>query len=397
MPLAVLSSLSLLALEAPPSFTVDLSQPPRSRWKGALARVLRAHGYEHSFGPIFDAYNASLFSKLPLSSWDQMSESIDTHYPVQAEELHGIADDFAANGHPEVSYRYLVGWVWFHELSHTSTAASASADNRECTGLLARDASGRTVHVANMDQSPAQVRNATLRVSFVREPNGTTVFQGVDWYWFTTGVSRAVRAGVASIQENWRYSASPLPLDQVLRAISSGPAQAVPQIWVFRAALLTEPPMPWADMSAHLESVPLAAPFYVVAAGPAGEGVVMARNQTASVGTAVLSDTLTVLVQTNYDRWQPDPKFDPRRTRAEEMLQSVLLGSGTGHDAAATALDLLAVASAYPVHNPHTAFTAVMDPATGALRAYVRDALCPINGGSQPTVADRRYCQKKTA
>lgn len=93
MPLAVLSSLSLLALEAPPSFTVDLSQPPRSRWKGALARVLRAHGYEHSFGPIFDAYNASLFSKLPLSSWDQMSESVDTHYPVQAEELHGIADD----------------------------------------------------------------------------------------------------------------------------------------------------------------------------------------------------------------------------------------------------------------------------------------------------------------
>ena len=84
----------------------------------------------------------------------------------------------------------------------------------------------------------------------------------------------------------------------------------------------------------------------------------MARNQTASVGTAVLSDTLTVLVQTNYDRWQPDPKFDPRRTRAEEMLQSVLLGSGTGHDAAATALDLLAVASAYPVHNPHTAVTA---------------------------------------
>ena len=94
-PLAVLSSLSLLALEAPPSFTVDLSQPPRSRWKGALARVLRAHGYEHSFGPIFDAYNASLFSKLPLSSWDQMSESVDTHYPVQAEELHGIAPPMA--------------------------------------------------------------------------------------------------------------------------------------------------------------------------------------------------------------------------------------------------------------------------------------------------------------
>ena len=76
-------------------------------------------------------------------------------------------------------------------------------------------------------------------------------------------------------------------------------------MWVFRFALLAEPPMPWAQLSNYLESVPLAAPFYIVAAGPAGEGVVMARNETASVGTTVLSAAEKVLVQTNYDRWRP--------------------------------------------------------------------------------------------
>ena len=74
------------------------------------------------------------------------------------------------------------------------------------------------------------------------------------------------------------------------------------------------------------------------------------------------------------------------------MLRSVL-GSGADHDATATSLDLFAVASAYPVHNPHTAFTAVMDPSTGALQAYVRDALCPTD--PELIAADGRYCKPK--
>ena len=88
-------------------------------------------------------------------------------------------------------------------------------------------------------------------------------------------------------------------------SVRAGPKKATPQMWVFRFALLAEPPMPWAQLSNYLESVPLAAPFYIVAAGPAGEGVVMARNETASVGTTVLSAAEKVLVQTNYDRWRP--------------------------------------------------------------------------------------------
>ena len=51
---------------------------------------------------------------------------------------------------------------------------------------------------------PQAVRNLTLQVMFTR--GGELLFQGVDWYWITTGVTRAVRKGVASFQEDWRHA-----------------------------------------------------------------------------------------------------------------------------------------------------------------------------------------------
>ena len=53
-------------------------------------------------------------------------------------------------------------------------------------------------------------------------------------------------------------------------------------------------------------------------------------------------------------------------------------------------LGAFAVASTYPVHNPHTAYTAIMSAASGELHAYVRDAMCPENPGAVPS--DQRYC-----
>jgi len=64
------------------------------------------------------------------------------------------------------------------------------------------------LHVANMDQSPTAVRNLTLDVTF-HHADGSVSHRGVDWYWFTTGVSRTVKAGLASLQENWRSGTRP--------------------------------------------------------------------------------------------------------------------------------------------------------------------------------------------
>jgi hypothetical protein len=83
-----------------------------------------------------------------------------------------------------VSYEYLCGWVYYHELAHTDLVESLSAiqpSTRECTGLLVQEQNaGRVLHAANMDQSPGDVRNITLQVQFVSK--GIVLAQGVDWY-----------------------------------------------------------------------------------------------------------------------------------------------------------------------------------------------------------------------
>ena len=55
-------------------------------------------------------------------------------YPDEAEELRGIADDFAAAGHAEISYLYPAGWVWYHELAHSALAEESEAPHRDLHG-----------------------------------------------------------------------------------------------------------------------------------------------------------------------------------------------------------------------------------------------------------------------
>ena len=55
----------------------------------------------------------------------------------------------------------------------------------------------------------------------------------MDWYWFTTGVTRAVRKGVASFQENWRT----LAVQDVAATLDEITQGAVPQVFVFREIL----------------------------------------------------------------------------------------------------------------------------------------------------------------
>jgi hypothetical protein len=111
----------------------------------------------------------------------------------------------------------------------------ADKPSRACTGLIAEDANGHVMHVANMDQSPTEVRSVTLHVRFVNGSDNNVVFEGADWYWFTTGVSRAMMPGVVSIQENWRFGDAPVPTDEVFKDVAAG---VIPQILVFRHALV---------------------------------------------------------------------------------------------------------------------------------------------------------------
>jgi hypothetical protein len=415
------------SLSAPPHIVVDLGLPPAARWNGALEAVLAAHDFEEGFLPTFVAYNSSIFDRLTAEHWATLATAMRTHWADQADELAFIASRFAANGHP-VSFEYLCGWVFMHELAHSDLAASSSRRPRACTGIVAqRGGGGAPMHVANMDQSPPTVRNVTLRVTFQR--SGVVVAEAVDWYWFTTGLTRMVRKGVASLQENWRFSDPPLAHDDVLRAIASG---ATPHVFYARQALLRPAlALPRAASAkaqanastranaavaaaatydatlAYLASLNIAAPFYVVIAGPAaGQGAIVTRgagtelvnittlaparaaSASASAGGIAAADGIATtacvsgtggagyLVQTNYEPWLPDSASDARRTAVHRVAAELGLPFAT------TPTGLYALASAFPVHNPHTAYTALMSASDGTMHAVVREALCPVDAAA---------------
>lgn len=382
------------ALEVPPSLTIDLSQQPGKRWDGTVAAILARHPYHHSFGPVFAAHNKTLFQALSSEDWTILGNAMRQHWPETAAELGGISAQFAAAGHSEVSFEYLVGWVYFHELAHTHVANHRLHSG--CTGVVAQTQGGAVLQGGNMDQSPPAVRNLTLRLRFV-DGAGRTVFEGTDWYAvLTTGVTRAVRRGLASVQGNWRHGTQ-RPLADTLADISSG-ITAQTLLWrrYFVAAHMKDlagQPTSFEAFVRNLMHVHLAAPFYVVAAGPSqGEGVVLTRGlagveNIAWLGVAEDREQKedSFLCQCNADRWLPDDPDDPRRTAAELSMRNL------GPAEAESLLGLLAVASTFPVHNPNTAYTALMSASTGELHVYVRQAVCPLDPRTN-IVQQRRYC-----
>eukprot|EP00756_Hemistasia_phaeocysticola_P033190 Hpha_TRINITY_DN16452_c1_g14::TRINITY_DN16452_c1_g14_i1::g.161484::m.161484 len=390
--LALLALPSASAAWSPPLFTVDLSLPPSARWRGAVGLVVAAHGWRDSFGAAFAAHNVSLFDNINYAQFAILGDALARDFPEQAAELQGIATEMRAYD-PSVSYRYLAAWVYFHELAHTdlisNTTGPTSLDvRRSCTAFLAQADDGTVWHGGNMDQSPPAVRNVTLRVDFVR--GGEAVFSGVDWYWFTTGVTRAVRKGVASFQENWRTTQL-LSSSALLTSLADASTPVVtPQVFLFRQVLQRTPPPTFQELVAIVSAARLGAPFYIIMAGPnRGEGAIIARNATAvEGGISWLGQEMQsgdyFIAQSNYDRWLPDPADDPRRTAAELTLRQA------GAAAGANAIGMFAAASTYPVHNPHTAYTAVMHPATGAFHAWARQALCPLTPGNS-IVPEPRY------
>lgn len=351
-------------MQAVPRFTVDLGVSGAERWDGAVQAVLATHSWNQSFGPAFAEHNASLFSSLTEEQWALLASSVKSFFPDYALELQSISQSFKKSG-SDVSFEYLCGWVWFHELAHSDLQRGRAV--AECTGIVGQDASGGIFHARNMDQSPASVRNITLHVTFVR--GGAVLFDAVDWYWFTAGVMTAVKQGVCSLQENWRFS-PPLDSKLMLANIANG---TMPQMFLFRSLLTATPPSPGAfeAVVAALSRTPLAAPIYFIVAGSAsGEGAIITRDNLQALDVRRLPAPATLsnfsIVQTNYEPWLPDNPEDPRRTAAQKFLAALT------QTEAASQVGLFAVVSSEPVLNEDTAYSAIMRAATGELHCFIR-------------------------
>lgn len=92
------------------------------------------------------------------------------------------------------------------------------------------------------------------------------------------------------------------------------------------------------------------------------EGAVVTRGPSVKFPVQRLSSSDPdgwYLVQTNSDRWLPDPKDDQRRTQAEQAIRSLGRASAAQYDG------MLRVMSVWYVLNPDTVFTAVLSPLHG--------------------------------
>ena len=352
-----------------PKFTLDLSKPPQDRWVGAVGTILSRHPWEESFGPTFQAHNASLFSKMTSDEFSALGAAVNKYFPEQAKELFGLSSEFQKFGH-SVSYEYLSAWVYFHELAHTPLVSTEERVRmKSCAAILARSPVDASVwHARNMDMSPWSIRNITLHITVVQ--GGEVLLEAVDWYWITTGFMTAMKQGVAAVQENWRFKT--VTVNDVFRDVARG---VLPQVFLFRKTLFDRNTKSFADVLSACSSTPLIAPMYVaLSAKDMGKVLIRSQNGTDEVVTLgeQSGSPKNGLLWTNYDSCDSEPTSDVRCKPAQALMIEMsgrLSGSSLG---------VGMVASAFPVHNPTTAYTAVMNAATGDFHAFVRDPLKPL-------------------
>lgn len=123
----VLLLTSALCFTYLPKVEIDLSAPPNLRWRSAVRKVLDIHGFENSFGPVFEYHNQNTFHILEPADYTNMADSIRRNFPEYAQELEGIVEEF---NNDEVTFEYLAAWAYFHEIGHITK------DVTECTGVL---------------------------------------------------------------------------------------------------------------------------------------------------------------------------------------------------------------------------------------------------------------------
>ena len=131
---------------------------------------------------------------------------------------------------------------------------------------------------------------------------------------------------------------------------------AIPNVWLLRKILENE--VTYENALDKLLHTPIAAPIYYIISGvKKNEGAVIERDPSSVHGYYSLSNTTWFLIQTNYDRDEPDPFHDPRRIGVENRLRKY----GNGITEKNLFEDFLSI---WPTWNIGTIMSTVMVPGT---------------------------------
>ena len=144
------------------------------------------------------------------------------------------------------------------------------------------------------------------------------------------------------------------------------------QVFLFRKTLTEVTSMSsYNSIINTLQTIELAAPEYIIASGANNNGQVLVRelNYTSKVVHIGDQGTFNYLMWTNYDSCLGEPKKDVRCKPGLGLLEEM------GENLSGSSMGVYAVTSAYPIHNPSTAYTVVMNVKHNVFQPFVRDPL----------------------
>jgi acid ceramidase/N-acylethanolamine-hydrolysing acid amidase len=133
---------------------------------------------------------------------------------------------------------------------------------------------------------------------------------------------------------------------------------AMPTCWLLRKVLEEE--TTYSSAVKRLKEVRIGGPVYYIVSGTGPyQGIVIEREVNSVHASYELNDETWFLVQTNYDRDQPDPPDDLRRTPVEKKLRE----RGNANFTEQTLMN--EVMSLWPTFNIATIMTSIIVPSSG--------------------------------
>ena len=372
-----------------PKYAFDLDAPPQERWapiaKDFTQYVPDVLAYLHAFlppwaAPIVEAIAGDLTAYFPEYG-DEMigaakalgmktGDIVLVNLVYQIEHLGincsnwnntgpTVPDDpgcMAVDPNQEWCFCKAAGLEGGRTYAATPRVGPDDGPGGPCTSVVAQASDGTIWHGRNLDWNlPPALRKLVVDVDYRR--GNETLFTATTFVGFS-GVLNGIRRGAGGKPGGWTVSMDARGkggkiLYNLIEALATG---AVTPSQRIRQAL--EGGADFASAVTLLSSKPIVnEAYFVVGGAAAGEGVVIARDRNIAADRWYINASETFYrLETNYDRLEPVPVADDRRTPGNAHMDT-LGQAGVG------AAGMLSVMKQWPTFNHHTDYTGVFSAA----------------------------------
>lgn len=329
----VIPHLGKLKGHVPRTYKVQIDDAPEVRWAPML------HDYKHALDLFMAEFELLPIPKKFFEAADWYAHNMFVHKDFVA-EIDALAK---LTGYP-------FGEIFFLNFMYEFSTIKA------CSTILVKSA-GKVLHGRNLDFEMMRLLSS-LVVTVDYYQGARRVFT-IDHVIGSVFALTGIRYGAFAVNVDTRYSKQ--PLSELVNVFLD---DAVPDVWLLRQVLVEE--SNYHDALKRLKETRIGAPVYFMISGTKdNEGCVIERDCNGVHAAYELSNATWFLVQTNYDRDQPDPWHDPRRGAVENRLRE---RGSAGLDGKVLYEDFM---TEWPTMNIGTIMTAIMVPGSSYHNATV--------------------------